>query len=166
MSTLLFLAKAAGLLIAGSLLVIALGIAAVRIRKSSLFIFRSDLRALIVEVMHDTDRATLLCGAHADLIMGPRLPPPGSWPAFRDPEVSLQSWLPLLPLRGEVDARIAGAGGVHSARGSGNDQISKISDATCEGTVRLEYRFQWEDNGRSVNLRGEMIGTPTIVKVR
>jgi hypothetical protein len=60
MPTLLFLAKAAGLLIAGSLLLIALGIAAVMIRKSSLFIFRSDLRALIVEVLHDTDRASSL----------------------------------------------------------------------------------------------------------
>ncbi len=159
---LLLLLKLAGGILGGTVLLVALGIAAVLVRKSGWFILRSDLHDLVVDALHDPSRASQLCGTHADLVMSPRLPDPGAWPPFRDPEVSLGTWWPVLPMSGTVEARVSGVGGVHSEPGGGGDVISRASEQPCAGSIRFDYRFEWQDNGVSVGLDGEVVGNPVI----
>ena len=166
MKMLLLIAKIIGGLIVSAVLLVVLVIGGILIRKSGWFILRSDVEKLVGGVVSDPKFATELCGMPADIVMSPRLPT-DNWPPFNPPSISLRSWRPVLPMSGTIEARVSGVAGKRGTDMFGSQtKASVVSDKICEGTVRLEYRFHWDDNGRSVGLASEVVGTPTLEKTR
>jgi hypothetical protein len=157
--------KIIGGIVGGSILLVGLLIGAVLIRKSGLFILRSDLKELAVRACDNTSVASELCGFSADLIISTKEPPRNSFPNWLPPDITLRSWRPLLPMSGTIEATISGVGAAKDTSGNPTQHMAtKISDQRCKGTVRFDYRFAWNDNGRSVTLGSEVVGTPTVVK--
>jgi hypothetical protein len=163
--TLFLILKIVGALIAGTFLLAALFIGVVLIRKSGLFVLRSDLVKFAAGVCRDAEVATALCGAPAELIIGAERPP-GSWPPYVAPEVALSSWRLWFPMSGTLEARVAGVGARHTMPAAVDDRVVKVSERRCEGIIRFGYRFHWDDNGRSVGLGSEVVGKTVVIARR
>ncbi len=166
MKTLLLIAKIIGGLIASAVLLVVIVIATILIRKSGWFILRSDVEKLVSGVLSEPANATAFCGIPADVVMSPSLPT-DNWPPFNTPSISLRSWRPVLPMSGTIEARVSGIAGKRGTDMFGaQTRATVVSAQRCEGIVRIDYRFRWEDNGRSVGLSSEVVGTPTIEKTK
>ena len=162
MPALLLLLKIAGGLVAAVVLLAALFVGGVLVRKSGLFMLRGDLVKFAAGLCEDAELATALCGSRAELLIGGERPP-GSWPPFVAAEVSLSSWRIWFPMSGTLEARVRGFAAERKAPGPMGDRVVKLSEQRCEGTIRFGYRFHWDDNGRSVGLASEAVGNPVVV---
>ncbi len=160
--TLVLLLKIAGGLVAAVVLLVALFVGGVLVRKSGLFVLRSDLVKFAAGLCQDPELATALCGVRAELIIGGERPL-GSWPPFVAPEVTLSSWRVWFPMSGYREARVRGFAAVRTMPGAVGDRVLKVSEQPCEGTIRFGYRFHWDDNGRSVGLGSEPVGKTVVV---
>jgi len=127
------------------------------LRKSMPLVLRSEVRRLIASEVHARgELASRLCGAPVDSVIAADAPPANQWPERHFPwaKVELLTWRPVFPMSGRVLARVSGVGVDH--------QLQPLGVKTCDAVLEVSFAFTWEDNGRSVSLRGQMTEPPRL----